>query len=321
MTQETDNFIEDNKNFNFSKIKNLKCGENPHQKAALYSYDKELDWEILQGSDLTYNNIIDSTTALEVISEFFDVAALAVINHGRIDAVALGVDIINAWDKILDSDPTCYYRSTISTTREVTLEFAKKISALPLKVILSPYYSKDALLELKKNKNLKVVKINTPYEKIIKFNNEEIKLTPFGALIQQKDIEDLNVETFKVVTNKKPQQKEAEDMIFAFKVAKHAQSCAIVVAKDLRTLGVISGEANRSRAVELAITKVCDSLKDTVIASDGFFSTPDAVQIAAQNRICAIIQPMGSVHDKEIVDMCNKYNISMISTGIRHIKH
>ena len=321
MTQETDNFIEDNKNFNFLKIKNLKCGENPHQKAALYSYDKELDWEILQGSDLTYNNIIDSTTALEVISEFFDVAALAVINHGRIDAVALGVDIINAWDKILDSDPTCYYRSTISTTREVTLEFAKKISSLPLKVILSPYYSKDALLELKKNKNLKVVKINTPYEKIIKFNNEEIKLTPFGALIQQKDIEDLNVETFKVVTNQKPQQKEAEDMIFAFKVAKHAQSCAIVIAKDLCTTGVGPGQVSRIWALENAIRQGGERIAGSVMASDAFFPFPDCVEAAHKAGITAIMQPGGSVRDQESIDAADKYGIAMVFTEMRHFKH
>lgn len=315
------NLIEDNKQYNFTKTKSFKCGENPHQRASLYSFDKEIDWEVIYGLDLTYNNIIDSTKALETACEFFDVAALVVVNHGNIDSVSLGVDLLNAWDKIMDSDPTCYYKSTIASTREIDIELAKKFSKLPLKVILAPYYSTDALAELSKNKNLKVVKINTPLEKISRFINEEIKLTPFGALIQEKDVKDLDVETFKVVTKKKPEQKEVEDMIFAFKIAKHASSCAIVVAKDLRTLAVVSGEANRSRAVELAAAKVCDSLKDTIIASDGFFSTTDVVQIAALNRISSIIQPMGSIKDKEIIESCDKYNISMISTGVRHIKH
>lgn len=315
------NIIQDNKQYSFTKMKNLKCGENPHQKASLYHFDKEIDWEVLQGFDLTYNNIIDSTKALETVAEFFDVAGLCVVNHGSIDAVALGIDVSNAWDKILDSDPTCYFKSTIASTREVSLEVAQKLSPLEIKVILAPHYSSEALVELGKNKNLKVVKINTALEEILRFHDEEIKLTPFGVLIQEKDSKDLDVKTFKVVTKKKPEQKEVEDMIFAFKIAKHASSCAVVVAKDLRTLGISAGEANRARAVELAIAKVCDSPKDAVIASDGFFSTIDTVQIAAQNRISSIIQPMGSIKDKEIVETCDKYNISMISTIIRHIKH
>lgn len=314
-------FDEENKSFNFSKIRKLKCGENPHQSASLYHFDKELDFGVVKGPDLTYNNIIDSTAALSCVGEFFDVPALVVVNHGNIDSAALGIDLENAWDKILDSDPCCYYRSTIAASREIGVKLAQKLTRLPLKVILAPYFSKEALFEFQKNKNIKLVKINTPLEQILKFNTEEIKLTPFGALIQEKDVKDLDVSTFKVVTKKKPEQKEVEDMIFAFKIAKHASSCAVVAAKDLRTLGIVSGEANRSRAVELAISKVCDSPKDSVLASDGFFANIDTVQIAAQNRIAAIIQPMGALKDKEIVETCDKYNISMISTGIRHIKH
>ncbi len=309
------------KQYNFSKIQKLKCGANPHQNASLYHYDKEIDWEILKGACLTYNNIIDSSLALEVISEFFDVAAIGVINCGNINSCALGIDINNAWDKIIDSDPTCYFKGTIISTREITLDFAKKISPLEIKLLIAPCFSDNAILELNKNKNLKIIKINTPLEQILKFNEEEIKLTPFGALIQEKDTKELEAATFKVVTKKKPLQNEVEDMIFAFKIAKHVKSAGIVIAKDLRTLAISSGEADRVKSVQNAVNKVCDSLKDSILASDGFLLTKDTVQIAAQNRISGIIQPMGALKDDEIIKECDKYNISMISTGIRHIKH
>jgi len=315
------NIEQENKVYNFTKIKKLKCGANPQQGACLYHYDRELDFEILQGNSLTYNNIIDSTVALETVAEFFDVAALCVSNSSNISAVALGVDVENAWDKIIDSDAQCYNRCTIASSREINLELAKKLSPLPIKVILAPLFSAEALKELSKNKGVKLVKINTKLEEILKYTPEEIKLTPFGALIQEKDTKDLDVETFKVATKKKPEQKEVEDMIFAFKVAKHVKSMGIVVAKDLRTLGVVNGETNRARAVEFAIAKVCDSPKDAVVASDGFFTTIDNIQIMAQNRISGVIQPMGSIADKEIIDVCDKLNIAMISTGIRHIKY
>ena len=190
-----------------------------------------------------------------------------------------------------------------------------------LEVILAPSFAPEALEELKKKKNLRVIQINTPYEKILKFNNEEVKLTPFGAIIQEKDTKDLDVSTFKVVTKKKPEQRELEDMIFAFKVVKHVKSNAIVIAKDLRTIGICGGQTNRVGAVEIALSRVCDSAKDAVLASDGFFPAIDNIQVAAQERISAIIQPAGSIKDNEVIETADKYQISMISTGIRHFKH
>ncbi len=312
---------EEVKEFHFIKFKDLKCGANPHQSAGLYKDDRTLDWEIVKGLDLTYNNIIDASIALEAIAEFYDVNAICVSNLGNIDALALGTDLENAWDKIIDCDPTCYYRSTIALSRELNINLAKKLYTLPVKNILAPSFSKEALSELSKNKNLKLTKINTPLNQICSFNLEEIKLTPFGALIQQKDTKDFESENFKVATKKKPAQSELEDMIFAFKVAKHAKSCAVVVAKDLRTLSVVQGEPNKIKAFEIAINKVCDSLKNSVIATDGFISSTECIQMALQNRVSAIIQPAGALCDEEIIKTCDKYDISMVTTQIRHIKH
>lgn len=309
------------KAYYFNKIQQLRYGENPHQKADLYSYNKELDWVLLNGKEMSYNNFLDATAALELASEFYDVAASVIVKHTNPCAVALAPNVESAFDKALDSDPISPFGGIVAFTKEVNLSLAKKLSAMFLEVVIAPSFEKEALEELKKKKNLRIIQINTPYSEILKFQNEEIKLTPFGALIQQKDAKDLDVKTFKVITKKKPEQGEVEDMIFAFKVVKHAKSNAIVVAKDLRTIGICAGQTNRVGAVEIALNRVCDSTKDSVIASDGFFPATDNIQIMAQNRVAAVIQPAGSIKDKEVIECADKYNISMISTGIRHFKH
>ena len=312
---------EDFKTYNFKKIQKLRYGENPHQKASLYSWDKEIDYEILNGKELSYNNILDITSAIEISAEFFDIPSCTIVKHTNPCAVALSSDIESAFDKALDSDPISPFGGIVAFTKNVELNLAKKLSKMFLEVIIAPSFSPDALNELKTKKNLRIIKLNTPYQDILKFQNEEIKLTPLGALIQEKNTKDLDVSTFKVMTKKKPEQEELEDMIFAFKVVKHVKSNAIVVAKDLRTLGICGGQTNRVASVEIALNRVCDSTKNSVIASDGFFPAVDNIEVAAQNRVSAIIQPAGSIKDKDVVETADKFGISMIATGIRHFKH
>ena len=309
------------KSFAFEKIKDLKYGENPHQKAELYSYDREIERVILGGEDLSYNDVLDSSVALEVASEFFDVACVCVVKHANPCAVALAADVEMAFNKALDSDPIAFFDSTVIFTKQVTYNLAKQLREMSLRIVIAPDFSNDALEELKKDVNLKIVKIITPYEEVLGFYNEEIKITPFGVLIQEKDKKELSPDTFKVVTKKKPEQKEVEDMIFAFKVAKHVKSSAIVVAKDLRTIGICGGQMNNTVSLEFALKRVCDSPKDSVVASDGLFSSVSNIEIAVQNRISGIIQPAGSIKDKDVIAAANKYDISMITTGIRHYKH
>lgn len=311
----------DYKNYNFKKLQSLRYGENPHQKADLYSYSKELDYEVLNGKALSYNNILDATSALEIAAEFFDVAAAVIVKHTNPCAVALSNNIESAFDKAMDSDPISPFGGIFAFTKKVELSLAKKLSAMFSEVIIAPDFDNDALDELKKKKNVRIIKLNTPMEDILKFQEEEIRLTPFGALIQEKNKACLNVDTFKVVTKKKPEQAEVEDMIFAYKVVKHVKSNAIVVAKDLRTIGICGGQTNRVGAMEIALQKVCDSPKGSVIASDGFFPAIDNIQVAAQNRVAAIIQPAGSIKDDEVIACADKLGIAMITTGIRHFKH
>lgn len=307
--------------YNFKEIKKFKHGENPQQNASLYRYDKELDYEIIEGKELTYNNILDLTVALEISAEFFDVCACTIVKHANPTAVALAKNIEGAIDKALDSDPVTPFNSVVAFTRKIEASVAKKLKAITPKIIIAPDYTTEAINELKSTKNIKIIKLNTPPEEILRFQQEEIKLTPFGALIQEKNKTCLDVETFKVITKKKPQQAELEDMIFAFKVVKHVHSSAVVVAKDLRTLGICAGQADSATALAFALNKVCDSTKDSVVASDTTLTSVDNINIAIQNRVSGIIQPAGSIKDKELINCADKYELSMVSTGIRHFKH
>ncbi len=316
-------FKEENsaKAFYFEKEKELRYGENPHQKAALYTYKNKLDYSILNGKELSYNNIQDSTYALEIAAEFYDVAATVIIKHTIPCAVALASNLELSFDKAMDADPISPFGGVFAFTKTIEAPLAKKLASMFLEVILAPDFTPEALEILKTKKNVRIIQIHTPLKELLNFNSEEIKITPFGVLIQQKDTKELDPKTFKVVTKKKPEQKEVEDMIFAFKVVKHVKSNAIVIAKDLRTLGIAGGQTNRVGAVEIALNRVCDSPKGAVLASDGFFPAIDNIQVAAQNRISAIIQPGGSIKDAEVIETCNKYEISMITTGIRHFNH
>ena len=311
----------DNKTIDFKKIMNLKYGENPHQEASLYSYDKEISWELLQGKFLSYNDIADSSLALEICAEFFDVPCITMVKNSTPCAVALASDLDGCFDKAFDADPVSPFESIVAFTREVSLSLAKKLYQIPFKIIIAPNFEKEALELLTSKTTAKLIKINTPYQEILNFNLEEVKFTPFGALIQDKNQKSLDVNTFKVVTKKKPEQAQAEDMIFAFKVVKHVKSGAIVVVKDLRTIGISASEVNKAQNIEMALAKVCDSPKDSVIASDSALNSLECVQILAQNRVIGAIQPFGSTKDREIVELADKYEISMISTGIRHLKN
>lgn len=319
--------LNDNESLNESKaiyldkVSNLRYGENPHQKAALYSYDMQLDYEILNGKEMSYNNILDATAALSIAAEFFDVNCCTIVKHTNPCGVALGKSIEDAWKKALDCDPLSAFGGIVAFTKEVDDTVAKHLTSMFLEIVIAPSFTDTALEILKTKKNLRVIKINTPYEQISNFVSQELKLTPFGALIQEKDTLELDPDKFKIVTKQKPTQEQIEDMVFAFKVAKHVKSNGIVVAKDLRTLGICGGQTSRVGAVEIAINRVCDSPKDAVLASDGFFPAIDNIHLAAQNRISAIIQPAGSIKDKEVIDTADKMGLVMATTGIRHFRH
>ncbi len=303
------------------KQNDLRYGENPHQSAAIYFNKNMVDYEILNGKELSFNNILDMHAATSIVSEFYDVCAVSIVKHNAPCGVALGKNIKEAFDKAFDCDPISAFGGIVAFSQVVDEELAKKLSAVFLEVLIAPDYTPRALEVLRQKKNLRVIKLNTPLEDYKKHLDKDIRITPFGTLIQDVDKAGLDKDMFKVVTQSKPTAEMIEDMIFAWKIVKHSKSNAIVIAKDFKAIGISQGQTSRIDAVETALNRACDGSKDAVLASDGFFPAIDNIQAAAQGRIAAIIQPGGSIKDKDVIETADKYKISMITTGIRHFKH
>ncbi len=299
----------------------LRYGENPHQDAVLYNTDKMLDYDVIQGKTLSYNNILDASSALAVVAEFYDVPACAIVKHNQPCGVALGKSSLDAYLKALDCDPVSAFGGVVAFSKKVDDALAKQLSSLFLEIVIAPDYTDEAFKILEAKKNLRVIRLKTPLSDYNTFLSKEIRITPFGALVQSADKKQLDVEEFKVVTKEKPTSEQVEDMIFAWKVVKHVKSNAIVIAKDFKTLGICGGQTSRIDALEIALNRACDGSKDAVLASDGFFPAIDNIHSAAQGRIKAIIQPGGSIKDKDVIEQAQKYSIIMITTGVRHFKH
>lgn len=312
------------KNYSFEKIQDLRYGENPHQKAALYHSPFTIHYSLLWGKELSYNNILDMTAAVNIASEFYDVPAVAIVKHQAPCGVALGKDILDAYQKAFDCDPISAFGGIVAFTKGVNEKVANLLNSVFLEVVIAPDFDEEALEILQSKKNIRIVKLNKTledYKKGVNVSNEEIKVTPFGVLIQETDKKELDKDTFKVVTKTKPTAEQIEDAIFAWKVCKHAKSNAIVIAKDFKTLAIGQGQTNRVCAMEWALDYACDESKDAIVASDGFFPAVDNIQAAAQGRIALIIQPGGSIKDADVIAEADKYNIAMITTGIRHFRH
>ncbi|MDD3435897.1 MAG: bifunctional phosphoribosylaminoimidazolecarboxamide formyltransferase/IMP cyclohydrolase [Candidatus Gastranaerophilales bacterium] len=319
--------------YRFKKVQDLRYGENPHQKAGLYEFCQgglgnppyhsplTIHYSLLWGKELSYNNILDMTAATNIVSEFYDVPAVAIVKHLAPCGVALGKNILEAYQKAFDCDPISAFGGIVAFSQEINEEVAKLLNSVFLEVIIAPSYTEKALEILKSKKNIRLIKLGTSLEQYKQVSNEEIKITPFGVLIQEADKKELDKDTFKVVTKVKPTTEQIEDAIFAWKVCKHAKSNAIVIAKNFKTLAIGQGQTNRVCTMEWALDYACDKSKDAVAASDGFFPAIDNIQAAVQGRIGLIIQPGGSIKDNDVIAEADKYGIAMITTGIRHFKH
>ncbi len=318
---EEEEILPDNFVVSLKKVKNLRYGENPHQEAAIYKKPSTLGYEVLQGKEISYNNMVDITSAVNIVSEFIDVPAACVIKHNNPCGAALGTDITDAYLKAHSCDPISAFGGIIGLNQPVTKEIAKHAVQLFLEVIVAPGFSEEAREILSRKKNLRLVKLPFSMADYKKAQTYTVKDLPFGTLIQSADNAQLSEDNFKVVTSCKPTKENVEDMVFAWKVVKHMSSNAIVVVKDLKTVGLGLGQTSRIASMEVALNQACDETKDAVIASDGFFPAVDNIHAAAQARIGAIIQPGGSIKDEEVIAESEKFSIPMVTTGIRHFKH
>ena len=287
---------------------NITHGLNKYQTATLEENDKTIDYTT--SKQLSYANIISILNGLNIASEFYDVNAITSSSTIGICAVALGKTLEDAVLKVMDSSPVDFINATIIATKEVDTDVAKMLKSS--NIIVAPSYTKEAV-ELLEKREICYVTINTPLKDYRKYLSNEVKVTPLGTLTQGVNLSELSKDSFKVATKTKPTVEQIEDAVFAWKIAKHIKSQAIVIAKDLKTSAITQGL--QSASVEFALDYSCDMSKEAILASDMPITVHD-VNVAAQGRIGLIIIPEAS---KEIIDTANKYNIAIISTGITNI--
>ncbi|MBI2995301.1 MAG: bifunctional phosphoribosylaminoimidazolecarboxamide formyltransferase/IMP cyclohydrolase [Candidatus Melainabacteria bacterium] len=328
------NYFKDNKNgaensfpenltLSLKLKKILRYGENPHQKAALYlplnSKYGLANAEVFQGKELSFNNYLDLESAWNIASEFDTKTPVAVIvKHNSPCGVAIAPNLHHAYIEAFNTDSVSAFGGIVAFNNKVEKELAVELTTIFLEAIVAPDYSQEALQVLKTKSNLRVLKINMNKNVI---NCFDIKTISEGLLIQDLNSQTLELENLKVVTKKKPTEEEMIDLIFAWKVCKHVKSNAIVVAKGGKTLGIGAGQTSRVASVEIALNKANYESRDAVMASDAFFPFKDSIEVAASAKISTIIQPGGSIKDKEVIDACDKYNIAMVFTGMRHFRH
>ncbi|AIO18172.1 Bifunctional purine biosynthesis protein PurH [Candidatus Izimaplasma bacterium HR1] len=301
----------------------LRYGENPHQKASLYRSSENpyslLNCETLNGKPLSYNNIQDANSAINILKEFTKPTVVA-LKHMNPCGVGTASNIIEAFQKAYLSDPVSIFGGIIALNKEVTLEVAKEMNKIFLEIIIAPSYELDALLELKKKKNLRVLVLDTSSA------NTDVNQTVTvngGVLFQNLDNYIVDKNELKNVTNQEVTEQEINELHFAWKVAKHVKSNAIVVTKGTQTVGIGAGQMNRVGAAEIALewAKKYGHKEDLSLASDAFFPFDDVVRLAHEYGVTKIIQPGGSIRDKDSIKACNELGIKMVFTSNRHFKH
>lgn len=304
-------------NASYEKVMDLRYGENPHQKAAYYVSTTDSgamkDFEQLNGKELSFNNIRDMDVAWKVACEFEEPACCGV-KHSTPCGAAVGKDIYEAYTKAYECDPVSIFGGIVALNKEVDLATAQELVKIFLEIVIAPSFTQEALDVLKTKKNLRVIKCNhKPMDKV------NLVKVDGGILVQDEDLSfSTNYET---VTEKSPSEEELSDLDFGMKIVKHVKSNAIVVVKDKMAIGIGNGETNRIWPTEQAIERAGERIEGAVLASDAFFPFRDVVDTCAKHGIKAIIQPGGSIRDKESIEACNEHGIAMIFTGMRHFKH
>lgn len=313
----------------FEKVQDMRYGENPHQSAAFYKEVGNSDGmlsgiEQLHGKELSFNNINDLHGALELLKEFDEEPTVVACKHSNPCGVASGKDIHEAYVRAYNTDPVSIFGGILCANRKIDKATAEEISKIFLEIVLAPDFDDDALEVLEQKKNIRLLK----FKDVMKKQPEtayDVKKVSGGILIQDIDSKLLGDE-LKVVTDRKPTEKEMEDLLFTWKVVKFTKSNGIAIGKDKQSVGIGPGQVNRIWATEQAIdhgTKQlgADVVKGAVLASDAFFPFDDCVEAAHKAGITAIIQPGGSKRDQDSIDACNKYGIAMVFTGMRHFRH
>ncbi|MFA7474123.1 MAG: bifunctional phosphoribosylaminoimidazolecarboxamide formyltransferase/IMP cyclohydrolase [Spirosomataceae bacterium] len=306
---------------NFEKLPahELRYGENPHQKATFYG-DLDALFDKLHGKELSYNNLVDVDACVSLIDEFAgDKPAFAIIKHTNACGVAVADTAKDAYLNALACDPVSAFGGVIVTNAPIDLDTATELNKLFMEILIAPSYDDDAL-ELLKSKKNRILLVRKPTA----VPHEMFKTVLNGVLVQDKDALTETASQMTVVTEKSPSDSEFKALEFALKVCKHTKSNTIVLAKENQLLASGTGQTSRVDALKQAIEKAGSfgfDLQGAVMASDAFFPFPDCVEIAQKAGITAVVQPGGSIRDKDSIEYCNQTGIAMVTTGIRHFKH
>ena len=308
----------------------LRYGENPHQSASLYKSSLQQSGipyaTLLQGKELSYNNINDADAALQLIKEFDKkIPTVAIIKHANPCGVASGVSLCEAYTKAFSCDTTSAFGGIIALNQIIDKDSAVEIIKIFTEVIIAPGITDEAKEIFESKSNLRILILPSLHEKN---GSQNYKSIEGGILVQTNDNEETIKSDLKVVTQNEPSDNQIEDMLFAFKVCKHVKSNAIIYVKNKKTIGIGAGQMSRVDSAKIASQKNSEmnpsdenSLKDSVVASDAFFPFADGLLITIESGATAVIQPGGSVKDEEVIAAADEAGISMVFTGKRHFKH
>jgi phosphoribosylaminoimidazolecarboxamide formyltransferase/IMP cyclohydrolase len=306
---------------NFPLAQSLRYGENPHQRAALYSDGSGLGVagaHQLQGKELSFNNLVDLDACWELAQEFDEPAAI-IMKHTNPCGAATGATILEAYQKALACDPVSAFGSVIGINREVDAAAAEEIAKLFVEAIAAPAFSPEARERFSAKKNLRLIEVHSAPPRPV------VKHVSGGLLLQDADTGRIDAGALdpglKVVTWRPPTAEELRSLLFAWRVCKHVKSNAIVYARDGQTLGVGAGQMSRVDAARFGAMKAVLPLKGCVAASDAFFPFPDGLETVAQAGASAVIQPGGSVKDQDVIDAADRLGMAMVFTGMRHFRH
>ncbi|MBX3334236.1 MAG: bifunctional phosphoribosylaminoimidazolecarboxamide formyltransferase/IMP cyclohydrolase [Nitrospira sp.] len=308
----------------FELSETLRYGENPHQQGAFYrerhSNEPSVSrGKILHGKAMSYNNFLDANSALELVKEY-DETAVAIIKHNNPCGVALGATPVESYVKARETDPVSAFGGVIAFNRIVDMAAAKEITSTFVEVVIAPGFAEDALAELKRKKDLRLLDVGP----LTKGNQDgfDLKKLVGGLIVQDRDLGVLaDLRALTVPTVRKPTDEEYAACSFAWKVCKHVKSNAIIYAKPGQTVGIGAGQMSRVDSVKLAAMKAQMPVKGCVMASDAFFPFRDGLDAAAEAGITAVIQPGGSIRDAEVVKAADEHGMAMILTGMRHFRH
>ena len=301
----------------FRKAFDLRYGENPHQKAALYgdgSGKGVANSKQLQGKELSYNNIVDLQAAWDLAQEFVE-PVVAIIKHTNPCGTAVASTLSEAYKRALECDPVSAFGGVIGVNRPIDAATASEMAKLFLEVIAAPKFEDRAQEIFAAKKNLRLVEVDAMQQKWV------LKNVSGGVLLQDNDVRPLTEADLKVVSRRQPTTQEMKDLLFAWKVCKHVKSNAILYARNGQTTGVGAGQMSRVDSARIGALKSVLGIKGSVAASDAFFPFPDGVEVIAEAGATAIIQPGGSVRDQEVIEAANKLGLAMVTTGVRHFRH